>query len=199
MILWILGIIILISGVISISNTQTVHTLKSENVNRFPENHRRLNNDNTNNILSAPVITVKFNDNIDIYPTYHKIVYDRTSIIIDRNDKSDLNNDYDDDVNINTEINESENPKIRKYRNNLRNIVRSKREIRQKYNDTLKTYYEFIEVLSYSIHPDMVKNYDTELLSLKNELNELKKISNVLVHAIIEETQLDEFEKLNLS
>ena len=45
----------------------------------------------------------------------------------------------------------------------------------------------------------MVKNYDTELLSLKNELNELKKISNELVRLIIEETQLDEFEKLNLS
>jgi hypothetical protein len=152
--------------------------------------------------LSDDNKSVKFNDNIDKYTTHNPSNYDRTSIIINRNDKSDLNNDYDDDVNINTEINESENPKIRKYRNDLRNIARSKREIRQESNYTFKTYNEFIEMnkkTPNSVHPDMVKNYETKLSILKNELNELKKISNELVRLIIEETQLDEFEKLNLS
>ena len=146
--------------------------------------------------------SVTFNDIEYIYYTYLPKEYDRTSIIIDRNDKSDLNNDYDDDVNINTENNESNNSKIRKYRNKLRSISHSKREIRQEENYTSNTYNEFIEMnkkTPNSVHPDMVKNYQTKLSSLKNKLDALKRISSELVRLIIEETQLDEFEKLNLS
>ena len=189
----------------SVFGTQLSDTSKDDKSNDVKSDVNTLSQSEINFIIEAlsdDNESVKFNDNIRTYTTHHPSDYDRTSIIIDRNDKYDLNNDYDDDVYINTENNESNNSKIRKYRNDLRNIARSKREIRQESNYTFKTYNEFIEMnkkTPNSVHPDMVKNYETKLSSLKNQLNELKKISNELVRLIIEETQLDEFKKLNIS
>ena len=190
-----------------IFGTQSSETSNDDKSNDIKSDVNTLSQSEINFIIDAlsddsEKKSVTFNDIEYIYGTYLPNEYDRTSIIIDRNDKSDLNNDYDDDVNINTENNESNNSKIRKYRNNLRSISYFKREIHQEYKYTFKTYNEFIEMnkkTPNSVHPDMVKNYETKLSSLKNELNELKKISNELVRLIIEETQLDEFEKLNLS
>jgi len=314
MILSILCIIILIQGILSITITETIHTLKSENVNnKFPGNPRLLNevnNDIGNNILSAPVLTiatagivsgvskysssgdassalnavakgitsstafyacqggtsnivslvspavsipagyiagmacayginyfydsmfgnpsslssndvisndnfiiealsddnekksVKFSDINNIEEAYLRNEYDRTSIIVDKTDNSNLNYDFDRDTSKNTENNESNNSKIREYRNKLRSIIPSKRKIEEEYKYTLKTYKEFIEsnkINPNSIHPDMIKKYYIKVLNLKNEYIRLKKVSNELVHSIIDETQLDEFKKLNLS
>ena len=190
-----------------IFGTQSSETSNDDKSNDIKSDVNTLSQSEINFIIDAlsddsEKKSVTFNDIEYIYGTYLPNEYDRTSIIIDRNDKSDLNNDYDDDVNINTENNESNNSKIRKYRNNLRSISHFKREIQQEYNYTFKTYNEFIEMnkkTPNSVHPDMVKNYETKLSSLKNKLDALKRISSELVRLIIEETQLDEFEKLNLS
>ena len=146
--------------------------------------------------------SVKFSDVNDIEEAYLQNEYDRTSIIVDKTDNSNLNNYSDPDTTKNTENNESNNSKIREYRNKLRSIIPSKRKIEQEYKYTLKTFNEFIEMNKInpnSVHPDMVKKYYTKVLNLKDEYIRLKKVSNELVHSIIEETQLDEFKKLNLS
>jgi len=146
--------------------------------------------------------SVKFNDVEYIEDTYLRTEYDRTSIILDKTDNSNFNYDFDDDTTINTENNESNNSKIREYRNKLRSIVHSKRKISDQYKYNFNTYTDFIEMNKKnpnSVHPDMVKKYLTNVLKLRDEYNRLKRISNELLRLIIEETQLDEFKKLNLS
>lgn len=146
---------------------------------------------------------VKFNDIKDIEGTYDKTEYDRTSIIVDKTDNSYLYDfDFDNDTKDNTESNQSNNSKIREYRNKLRSIIHSKRKIADDYRYNLNTYSEFIEMNKKnpdSIHPDMIKKYYIKVSNLKDEYNKLKKNSNELINLIINEMELDdEFKNLNL-
>ncbi len=149
--------------------------------------------------------SVKFNDIEYIDYTYHQTDYDRSSIRVENNYDDNIDDIINNDsiTSENTENNESNNFKIREYRNKLRYISSSKRKISQEYKYNFNTYSEFIEINKKnpnSVHPDIVKKYYTKILNLKDEYNRLKKISNELVSLIIHETELEkEFEKLNLS
>ena len=130
---------------------------------------------------------VKFNDNTDEADATEE--YDRKSAPKEPRD------DEDDDSYETYRINESDNPKIRDLRIQLRKNTSHKNKVLDQKNLNKKFYDDLIETNKKnpnSVHPDLITKYAQIVKNLDDECNRLKQISNNLVHLIVEKAILDE-------